>query len=199
MCDSRKPDVAGLRAAPCLREALVASLGRAIDAMKLGLLIDLDNLRSAATRARPRARMERRVRDQRAAHRLRSYGSDPWACGSNGPPLRGRRVSGFEDGELPDVVPALREAACVTVCPTGASYKREDGIVLVDQDRCMGSICALGLPVRRARAGRGERHSEEMHACVDRVHDERLPEHERQPACVLACPTHARHYGDLRP
>ena len=33
--------------------------------------------------------------------------------------------------------------------------------------------------------------------CVDRVHDERLPDHERQPACVLACPTHARHYGDF--
>jgi len=33
--------------------------------------------------------------------------------------------------------------------------------------------------------------------CVDRVHDERLPEEERQPACVLACPTHARHFGDF--
>ena len=33
--------------------------------------------------------------------------------------------------------------------------------------------------------------------CVDRIHDERLPEHERQPACVLACPTHARHFGDF--
>ena len=33
--------------------------------------------------------------------------------------------------------------------------------------------------------------------CVDRIYDERLPEEERQPACVLACPTHARHFGDF--
>jgi len=35
-----------------------------------------------------------------------------------------------------------------------------------------------------------------VHA-VDAVHDGRLPEAERQPACVLACPTHARHFGDF--
>ena len=33
--------------------------------------------------------------------------------------------------------------------------------------------------------------------CVDRIYDETLPEPERQPACVLACPTHARFFGDF--
>jgi len=61
------------------------------------------------------------------------------------------------------------DAACVTVCPTGASYKREeDGIVLVDQSKCMG--CNL---------------------CVN------LPEEDRKPACVLTCPTSARFFGDF--
>ena len=33
--------------------------------------------------------------------------------------------------------------------------------------------------------------------CVDRIYDEKLPEEERQPACVLTCPTNARHFGDF--
>ena len=33
--------------------------------------------------------------------------------------------------------------------------------------------------------------------CVDRIYDAKLPESERKPACVLACPTNARLYGDI--
>ena len=33
--------------------------------------------------------------------------------------------------------------------------------------------------------------------CVDRVYNESIPEESRQPACVQACPTKARHFGDL--
>jgi Fe-S-cluster-containing dehydrogenase component len=33
--------------------------------------------------------------------------------------------------------------------------------------------------------------------CVDRIYNENLEEAERQPACVQACPTRARHFGDL--
>ncbi len=36
---------------------------------------------------------------------------------------------------------------CVTVCPTGASYKREDGIVLVDHSKCIGcQYCVMACP-----------------------------------------------------
>jgi len=33
--------------------------------------------------------------------------------------------------------------------------------------------------------------------CIDRIYNENLPEQERVPACVAACPAHARHFGDL--
>jgi len=33
--------------------------------------------------------------------------------------------------------------------------------------------------------------------CVDRIYNDNLPQEDRIPACVAACPTGARHYGDL--
>ena len=33
--------------------------------------------------------------------------------------------------------------------------------------------------------------------CVDRIYNENIPEEDWQPACVRACPTNARHFGDL--
>ncbi|MGI9406489.1 MAG: 4Fe-4S dicluster domain-containing protein, partial [Hyphomicrobiaceae bacterium] len=33
--------------------------------------------------------------------------------------------------------------------------------------------------------------------CVDRIYNENLPEEDRVPACVRACPTSARHFGDI--
>ena len=33
--------------------------------------------------------------------------------------------------------------------------------------------------------------------CVDRIYDQKLPEEQRKPACVLACPTSARIFGDI--
>jgi Fe-S-cluster-containing dehydrogenase component len=33
--------------------------------------------------------------------------------------------------------------------------------------------------------------------CIDRIYNDNLAPEERQPACVMVCPTHARFYGDL--
>ncbi len=88
---------------------------------------------------------------------------------------------------------------CVTVCPTGASYKRaEDGIVLVDEDKCIGcKLCSWACPygAREYSATRGV--MQKCTLCVDRIYNESFEEVDRQPACVMACPTRARHFGDL--
>ena len=89
--------------------------------------------------------------------------------------------------------------ACVTVCPTGASYKRaSDGIVLVDEDKCIGcKLCSWACPYGAREYSEVEGVMKKCTLCVDRIYNENLPEAEREPACVQVCPTRARHFGDL--
>ncbi len=91
------------------------------------------------------------------------------------------------------------DAACVSVCPTGASYKRpEDGIVLIDQDKCMGcNLCSWACPYGARELDQASGVMKKCTLCVDRIYDQALPVEEREPACVLACPTSARMFGDL--
>ena len=91
------------------------------------------------------------------------------------------------------------DAPCVTVCPTGASYKRaEDGIVLVNEADCMGcGLCAWACPYGARELDQVAGVMKKCTLCVDRIYDETQPEEERTPACVRTCPAGARHFGDL--
>jgi Fe-S-cluster-containing dehydrogenase component len=88
---------------------------------------------------------------------------------------------------------------CVTVCPTGASYKRaEDGIVLVDEDKCIGcKLCSWACPYGAREYSEVRGVMQKCTLCVDRIYNDSFEEIDRQPACVMACPTRARHFGDL--
>jgi len=90
-------------------------------------------------------------------------------------------------------------ALCVTVCPTGASYKRaEDGIVLVDEDKCMGcGLCAWACAYGAREMDPLDGVMKKCTLCVDRIYNEALEEVDRIPACVASCPASARHFGDL--
>lgn len=128
------------------------------------------------------------------------YGAEPGGVAFN-------RVRSYEVGEYPDSKTVnfpmscmhCDTAECVTVCPTGASYKRaEDGIVLVDQDKCMGcNLCAWACPYGARELDEASGTMKKCTLCIDRIYDEALPEAERQPACVLTCPTGARAFGDF--
>lgn len=91
------------------------------------------------------------------------------------------------------------DAPCVTVCPTGASYKRaEDGIVLVDEDKCIGcGLCAWSCAYGAREMDIAEGVMKKCTLCVDRIYNEELEEVDRVPSCVRTCPAGARHFGDL--
>jgi len=129
------------------------------------------------------------------------YGADPTGTFLN-------RVHSYEITE-PDAAPRLvhfptsclhcDDAPCVTVCPTGASYKRvEDGIVLVNEADCIGcGLCAWACPYGARELDAAEGVMKKCTLCVDRIYNETLPEEDREPACVRTCPAGARHFGDL--
>ena len=89
--------------------------------------------------------------------------------------------------------------ACVEVCPTGASYKRaEDGIVLVNEDICIGcKLCSWACPYGAREYDYDAGVMKTCTLCIDRIYNENLDEEDRVPACVSSCPANARHFGDL--
>ena len=117
------------------------------------------------------------------------------------------RVFTFEAGEgdagrtvhFPKNCLHCANAACVTVCPTGASYKRaEDGIVLIDHDKCIGcKLCAWACPYGARELDEDLGVMKKCTLCIDKIYNANLPEAERVPACVSTCPTKARHFGDF--
>jgi len=91
------------------------------------------------------------------------------------------------------------DAACVTVCPTGASFKRaDDGIVLVDEAKCIGcKLCSWACPYGAREFDTDQGVMKKCTLCIDRIYNENLEEIDRVPACVSTCPVSARHFGDL--
>jgi len=108
---------------------------------------------------------------------------------------------------LPVMCQHCAEPPCVDVCPTGASFKRADGIVLVDRHICIGCrYCMMACPYKarsfvhqpltdqKPDVPRGQGCVESCTLCVQRV------DRGAQPACVEACKAEGREallFGDL--
>ncbi len=105
---------------------------------------------------------------------------------------------------LPMMCQHCAEPPCVDVCPTGASMKRADGIVLVDRHICIGCrYCMMACPYKarsfvhqplthqNPEVPRGLGCVESCTLCVHRV------DKGQKPACVEACPEGAMLFGDL--
>ncbi len=146
------------------------------------------------------------------------------ACKAENATSRGimwNRVLKYETGKYPDsrlnFLPITcmhcEDPECVKVCPTGASTKREDGIVVIDSDKCVGCrYCMIACPYATRyffdelrsyypeHMTPYEKEGYQKHKlgtvqkcdmCQSRV------ERGLQPACVEVCPAEARFFGDL--
>ncbi|KSW12484.1 hypothetical protein CF15_07115 [Pyrodictium occultum] len=84
------------------------------------------------------------------------------------------------------------DAPCVAACPTGASYQRKDGIVLVNPEKCiLCGYCIAACPYGARHVNPFTRTVDKCTLCAHRVDRGELP------ACVETCPTGARMFGDL--
>lgn len=118
---------------------------------------------------------------------------------------------------IPTLCNHCEDAPCEKVCPSGATYTRVDGIVMVDQDKCIGcGSCAVACPYDQRTKLEQKKFDDGLFGegtltpfeqsgysrwtpgtvtkcdfCSGRV-DAGL-----DPACVVTCPTDARIFGDL--
>jgi molybdopterin-containing oxidoreductase family iron-sulfur binding subunit len=113
-------------------------------------------------------------------------------------------ISSGREISLPMMCQHCEHPPCVDVCPTAASFKRADGIVLVDRHRCIGCrYCMMACPYK-ARSfvheplqdqnpdvPRGKGTVESCNLCVHRI------DKGQQTACSEACINKAILFGDL--
>jgi len=81
---------------------------------------------------------------------------------------------------------------CAQVCPVGATFLTEEGVVLVDGDRCIGcGYCIQACPYGARYMHPDKKVADKCTFCYHRVKNKKLP------VCVLVCPTQARVFGDM--
>ena len=84
------------------------------------------------------------------------------------------------------------EPSCIDVCPTKATYKTDEGVVLVDANRCFGcQYCIWACPYEARTLNPHTKVVEKCTLCKNRIDQGELP------TCVEACVGKARFFGDL--
>lgn len=106
------------------------------------------------------------------------------------PPLTGSTEKQFF---VPKLCNQCDNPPCVQVCPVGATYRTDDGVVLVDDKRCVGCRYCIQACPYGARFLHPERKvADKCNWCYHRLIKGMVP------ACVQICPVGARKFGNLK-
>lgn len=93
---------------------------------------------------------------------------------------------------VPKLCNHCKNPPCAQVCPVGATFITEDGVVLVDDQRCIGcSYCIQACPYGARYMHPVTHTADKCTLCYHRIKQGLLP------ACVTVCPTQARVFGDV--
>jgi Fe-S-cluster-containing dehydrogenase component len=93
---------------------------------------------------------------------------------------------------VPKLCNHCKEPNCVQVCPVGATYVSEEGVVLVDDKHCVGcSYCVQACPYGARFVNPETKTADKCTWCYHRL------KKSMKPACVLVCPTGARQIGRI--
>lgn len=94
--------------------------------------------------------------------------------------------------KLPRLCNHCTNAPCENVCPVKATYKAEGGVVVVDEEQCIGCrYCIAACPYDARYINPGTGTADKCTFCLHRV------EAGLEPACVSTCISHSRYFGDL--
>jgi len=101
-------------------------------------------------------------------------------------------ISGRRTRYQPGQCMQCDQPSCVAACPVGATFKRKDGIVVIDPAKCIGCAnCVSACPYGARYRDPASRMADKCDFCQHRL------KRGEEPACVETCPTRARIFGDL--
>jgi len=93
---------------------------------------------------------------------------------------------------VPKICNHCEKSVCNQVCPVGAAYSTQDGVVLVDHEQCIGcGYCVQACPYGSRFINPRTHMADKCTFCYHRL------QKGLAPACVHSCPREARIYGDL--
>lgn len=118
---------------------------------------------------------------------------DSPAGGMNGFPQTETERDVLRSFFVPKLCNQCDNPPCVQVCPVGATFKSPDGVILVDKDYCIGCrYCIQACPYGARFLDPRTKTADKCTFCYHRITKGLLP------ACVEACPTQARIFGEYK-